>query len=113
MNMFLLPQVNVPILGVVENMSWFTPKELPDNKYFLFGEGGGKKLARMSNSMLLGQIPLVQGIREGGDSGKPIVQQEDDPVSKDAFLQVAKNTLQQVAIRNEMIAPTQIVKMKQ
>lgn len=113
MNMFLLPQVNVPILGVVENMSWFTPKELPDNKYFLFGQGGGKKLARMSNSMLLGQIPLVEGIREGGDSGKPIVQREDDPITKEAFQQVVKNTLQQVAVRNEMIAPTQIVKMKQ
>lgn len=112
MNMFLLPQVNVPILGIVENMAWFTPKELPNNKYFLFGEGGGKKLARMSNSMLLGQIPLVQGIREGGDTGKPIVQREDDPITKGAFQQVAKNTLQQVAIRNEMIAPTQIVKMK-
>lgn len=113
MNMFLLPQVNVPILGVVENMSWFTPKELPDNKYFLFGQGGGKKLARMSNTMLLGQIPLVEGIREGGDSGKPIVQREDDPITKEAFQKVVKNTLQQVAVRNEMISPTQIVKMKE
>lgn len=113
MNMFLLPQVNVPILGVVENMSWFTPKELPDNKYFLFGEGGGKKLARMSNSMLLGQIPLVQGIREGGDAGKPVALSEDDPISRDAFRTVARNTLRQVAVRNEMLAPTQIVKMKQ
>lgn len=113
MNMFLLPQVNVPILGVVENMSWFTPKELPDNKYYLFGQGGGKKLARMSNSMLLGQIPLVQGIREGGDDGNPVVLREDDPVSGEAFRQLARNTLRQVALRNEMIAPTQIVKMKQ
>jgi len=112
MNMFLLPQVNVPILGVVENMSWFTPKELPDNKYYLFGQGGGKKLAKMSNSMLLGQVPLVQGIREGGDSGQPAVLQEDDRVSSEAFRTVAQNTLRQVALRNEMLAPTQIVKMK-
>ena len=67
MNMFLLPSVNVPILGVIENMSWFTPKELPENKYYIFGEGGGKKMAKLSNSVLLGQVPLVQGIRESGD----------------------------------------------
>lgn len=113
MNMFLLPQVNVPILGVVENMSWFTPKELPDNKYFLFGQGGGKKLARMSNTMLLGQVPLVQGIREAGDEGKPIVLRGEDQISTEAFRKVADNTLRQVAIRNERMAPTRIVKMKQ
>ncbi|MCB0632386.1 MAG: Mrp/NBP35 family ATP-binding protein [Saprospiraceae bacterium] len=113
MNMFLLPQVNVPILGVVENMSWFTPKELPDNKYFLFGQGGGKKLAKMSNSMLLGQIPLVQGIREGGDAGRPVVLQSDNEISKTAFRTVAENTLRQVAVRNEMMGPTQIVQIKQ
>lgn len=111
MNMFLLPQVNVPILGVVENMSWFTPKELPDNRYYLFGEGGGQQLAKMSNSMLLGQIPLVQGIRESGDSGRPIVLQDDDPISIAAFNTVAQNTLRQVSVRNEMMAPTRIVKI--
>jgi len=110
MNMFMLPQINVPILGVVENMAWFTPAELPENKYFIFGQGGGKKLARESNSVLLGQIPLVQSIREGGDNGMPAVLQQDSIVSA-AFLEVAKNTLRQVAVRNEMIAPTQIVKM--
>lgn len=113
MNMFLLPQVNVPILGVVENMSWFTPKELPDHKYYLFGQGGGKRLAQMSNSMLLGQIPLVQGIREGGDEGRPITLRQDDPITTEAFRQLAQNTIRQVMIRNEMLAPTQIVKMKQ
>lgn len=110
MNMFLLPQINVPILGVVENMSWFTPEELPENKYFIFGQGGGKKLAKESNSVLLGQIPIVQSIREGGDSGIPAVLQNDTIVSE-AFINVAKNTLRQVAVRNEMMAPTQIVKM--
>lgn len=111
MNMFRLPSVNVPILGVVENMSWFTPKELPDHKYFLFGEGGGKKLAKMANSVLLGQVPLVQGIREAGDRGKPAVVQEE-PISKDAFLAVAKNTARQVVVRNETLGPTRIVHVK-
>ncbi len=110
MNMFRLPSVDVPILGVVENMSWFTPAELPENKYFLFGEGGGKKLAKVSDSMLLGQVPIVQGVREGGDQGQPIVLQEDNPAAK-AFRKVAENTLRQVAVRNEMLAPTQIVKV--
>lgn len=108
MNMFLLPQINVPILGVVENMSWFTPAELPQNKYFIFGQGGGKKLAHASQSVLLGQVPLVQSIREGGDSGIPAVQQNDTPVAG-AFIEVAKNTLRQIAVRNEMLAPTRVV----
>lgn len=110
MNMFLMPQINVPILGVVENMAWFTPEELPNNKYYIFGQGGGKKLALASHSVLLGQVPLVQGIREGGDSGKPAVLAENSIVAE-AFLTVAQNTLRQVAVRNEMIEPTRVVKM--
>ena len=112
MNMFLLPQINVPILGVVENMSWFTPKELPNNKYLLFGEGGGKKLAKLSRSVLLGQIPIVQSIREGGDAGKPAIL-GDETITKEAFTNVAKNVARQVALRNEMMEPTQVVKMMQ
>lgn len=108
MNMFLLPQVNIPILGVVENMAWFTPAELPNNKYYIFGEGGGKKLAKMANTVLLGQIPLVQSVREGGDQGKPAILQPDNPVGQ-AFLKVAENTLRQVAVRNEMMAPSKAV----
>lgn len=108
MNMFLLPQINVPILGVVENMAWFTPAELPQNKYFIFGQGGGKKLALESNSVLLGQIPLVQSIREGSDEGRPAVLQTGDLVAE-AFLHVAKNTLRQVGVRNEMLEPTKRV----
>ncbi|MFZ4635589.1 MAG: Mrp/NBP35 family ATP-binding protein [Saprospiraceae bacterium] len=110
MNMFLLPSINVPILGIVENMSWFTPAELPNNKYFIFGEGGGKTLARAANSVLLGQIPLVQSVREGGDSGMPAILQHDSPVAK-AFLHVAENTLRQVAVRNELMPPTQAVEI--
>lgn len=112
MNMFLLQNVNVPILGIVENMSWFTPKELPNNKYYLFGEGGGKKLVKMSGTMLLGQIPIVQGIREAGDAGKPAIVNTQEPIVKDAFMKVVKNTLRQVAVRNEMLPPTRIVGVK-
>ena len=111
MNMFLLPSVNVPILGVVENMSWFTPKELPNNKYYLFGEGGGEKMVKLSESSLLGKIPLIQGIREAGDSGKPAIEQQDENLQKH-FLEVAKNTIEQVEIRNKKSAATKIVEMK-
>ena len=111
MNMFLLPNVNVPILGVVENMAWFTPAELPNNKYHIFGKGGGKQLAKMSKSMLLGQVPIVQSIREGGDGGQPIVLKEES-MPAEAFMKIAKNTIRQVGIRNEMIAPTKQVEMK-
>lgn len=110
MNMFLMPNVNVPVLGVVENMSWFTPAELPDNKYYIFGQGGGKKLAQMAHSMLLGQIPLVQSIREAGDDGKPIILR-DEPISRKAFLDVAENVARQTASRNELMEPTRIVKV--
>ena len=97
MNMFMLDQINVPILGVVENMAWFTPEELPENKYYIFGQGGGKKLARESKSVLLGQIPLVQSIREGGDEGKPAILQSGGAVGA-AFEEVAKNTLRQIGV---------------
>ena len=110
-NMFLLPQVNVPILGIVENMSWFTPDDMPDRQYKIFGEGGGKKLAKQSNSLLLGQIPLVIGIREGGDAGKPAVV-GDEPITKAAFINVAQNVARQIALRNEMLEPTQKVNMQ-
>jgi ATP-binding protein involved in chromosome partitioning len=112
MNMFRLPNVNVPILGIVENMSWFTPKELPNNKYFIFGEGGGKILAKESNSVLLGQVPLVQGIREGGDNGLPAIL-GDDAQTKEAFMKIAENTLRQIAIRNESLEATKVVQMKE
>ena len=108
MNMFLLPNVNVPILGVVENMSWFTPKELPNNKYYIFGEGGGKFLAKKSKSMLLGQVPLVKGIREGGDEGKPAFV-DTESMSHKIFKKIANNTVRQVDIRNEMLPKTRKV----
>lgn len=111
-HMFMLDNVQVPILGVVENMSWFTPAELPDNKYYLFGQGGGKSLVRKTKSMLLGQIPIVQGIREGGDNGKPAFLNEDDPITRRAWEKVAMNVARQIAVRNEMLEPTTPVAMK-
>lgn len=112
MNMFLLPSVNVPILGIVENMAWFSPKELPGNKYYIFGEGGGKRLVKMSNSVLLGQAPLIMGIRESGDRGKPSILSEQEPEIREIFMEIAKNVARQVAVRNEYIDPTSIVGMQ-
>jgi ATP-binding protein involved in chromosome partitioning len=111
MNMFLLPSVGVPILGVVENMSWFTPEDMPHKKYFLFGEGGGRQLVMASESLLLGQVPLVQGIREGGDNGSPVVLQKESMTGK-AFLKIAENLVHQVALRNEMLEPTKVVNVQ-
>ena len=79
--MFRNEKVNVPILGLIENMAWFTPSELPENKYYIFGKDGGKKLAEELNIPLLGQIPLVQSIREGGDEGTPIALQAGHPAA--------------------------------
>lgn len=84
--MFRLQAVNVPVLGIIENMSWFTPEELPDNKYYIFGKEGAKKLAEEMEIPLLGQIPLVQSIREAGDAGRPAVLQKDTPQAK-AFME--------------------------
>jgi ATP-binding protein involved in chromosome partitioning len=98
-SMFQMPSINVPVLGIVENMAWFTPEELPENKYYIFGKDGGKDLALKLNVPLLGQIPLVQSIREAGDAGRPAGLQEKSAVA-DAFLELAKNVAQQVAIKN-------------
>lgn len=97
--MFQLPQINVPVLGIVENMAWFTPAELPENKYYIFGKDGAKDLAEQLNVPLLGQIPLVQSIRESGDAGRPAVLQETTPQAL-AFMEMAQNVAQQVAIIN-------------
>ena len=90
--MFQLPEINVPVLGIVENMSWFTPEELPDNKYYIFGKDGAKSLAEELNVTLLGQIPLVQSIRESGDVGRPAVLQENTPQAN-AFNALIDNLL--------------------
>ena len=96
--MFKQPAINVPILGVVENMAYFTPEELPENKYYIFGKDGGKKLAEKHDVPFLGQIPIVQSIRESGDSGLPVVL-KDGPVGE-AFMDLSETLARQVAIRN-------------
>jgi len=96
--MFRQPQINVPILGIVENMAYFTPEELPDNKYFIFGKDGGKSLSEKYDVPLLGQIPLVQSIRESGDSGLPAALKEGP--SSEAFKSLAESLARQIAIRN-------------
>jgi ATP-binding protein involved in chromosome partitioning len=110
--MFRQPQINVPVLGVVENMAWFTPEELPDHKYPIFGEGGGRRLAEKFDVPLLGQIPLVQGIREAGDDGRPAVMNYN-PIVTDAFMDTAEALAQQVAIRNASKDKTQQVELHQ
>jgi ATP-binding protein involved in chromosome partitioning len=110
-SMFSQANINVPILGIIENMAYFTPEELPDNKYFIFGEGGGQQLADKFNVPVLGQIPLVQKIREGGDSGRPIMMDESQLVSS-AFFSAAENLAQQIAIRNANLPKTEPVKMR-
>lgn len=109
-NMFTNEKVNVPILGLVENMAWFTPAELPENKYYIFGKEGAKKLAEEMHVPLLGQIPIVQSICEGGDSGTPVALDEDSVTGR-AFLSLAASVVRQVDRRNVEMAPTQIVEM--
>lgn len=80
-NMFQMESINVPVIGIIENMAWFTPAELPDNRYYIFGRDGAKNLAHGMNVPFLGHIPLVQGVREAGDIGKPAVFQDNTPTS--------------------------------
>ena len=107
--MFKQPQINVPVLGTIENMSYFTPEELPENKYYIFGEGGGKKLAEDNEVAFLGEIPLVQSIRESGDNGYPSVMKES--ATQAAFTEVAQAVARQVAIRNANKEKTKVVEM--
>ncbi len=109
--MFNMENINVPVLGVVENMAYFTPAELPDNKYYIFGKDGGKTLAKEFNVPLLGQIPLVQSIREGSDKGNPSVIKSDKITTK-IFEDLAQNVAQQVAIRNASSKPTEKVEIE-
>jgi ATP-binding protein involved in chromosome partitioning len=110
-NMFTQKEIKVPILGLVENMSWFTPEELPDSKYYLFGKEGGKRLAQDSDVELLGQIPIVEGICISGDAGTPIALKQESIVGK-AFHELAQNLARQIAIRNANLEPTKIVEIK-
>lgn len=105
--MFGQAQLKVPVIGLVENMSYFTPAELPGNKYYIFGKDGGKNLAEEFDIPFLGQIPIVQSIREGGDIGIPAMV-GDDAITQKAFMDFAANAVRGIAMRNANLAPTQI-----
>ena len=109
-NMFTGKGVDVPVLGLIENMAWFTPEELPEKKYYIFGKDGGVKLAERLGLPLLGQIPIVQGIREGGDSGDPVAFDENSIIGK-AFAEIASNVIREADNRNENLDPTKKVKV--
>jgi len=109
-SMFQQENIQVPVLGIVENMSYFTPKELPDNKYYIFGKEGAKNLAEDTQVPFLGEIPLVQSVREAGDVGRPAALQEESAVA-DAIHLITQNMVAQVVDRNKTLPPTQVVKI--
>ncbi|MCU4156391.1 Mrp/NBP35 family ATP-binding protein [Carboxylicivirga sp. A043] len=110
-SMFQSKNIQVPVLGLVENMAWFTPAELPENKYYIFGKDGGSKLANKMGIPLLGQIPLVQSIREGGDAGEPAAL-NDASMTGLAFADLAQKVVECVEKRNATMPETKIVEMK-
>ncbi|MFC4665924.1 P-loop NTPase [Falsiporphyromonas endometrii] len=109
--MFLEDKIDVPVLGLIENMSWFTPAELPNNRYYIFGKEGGKKLAEQLDIPLLGQIPLVQSICEAGDNGAPSAS-EENTLTGEFFKEVATKLVEKVEYRNKHLSPTKKVEMK-
>ncbi|MFT3844590.1 MAG: Mrp/NBP35 family ATP-binding protein [Lacibacter sp.] len=108
--MFGQAQIKVPIIGLVENMAYFTPAELPNNKYYIFGKEGGKKLADEFELNFLGQIPIVQSIREGGDNGKPVMA-SDEEITKKAFEEFTAAAVRSISMRNAQMPETKIVEM--
>jgi len=110
-DMFRMDKVQVPILGLVENMSWFTPEELPDNKYYIFGKGGGERICAERDIPFLGNVPIVQKIREGGDEGEPVAYAESS-VLKSTFDAIADKVVANLNERNELLPPTETVKVK-
>jgi ATP-binding protein involved in chromosome partitioning len=108
--MFKQPNINVPVLGIIENMSYFTPEELPNNKYYIFGKDGAKNLSEDLKTTFLGEVPLVQSIRESGDVGRPVSLQENSPLA-DAFEGITKKMLTQLIKRNEELPETEVVKI--
>lgn len=109
--MFKQPQINIPIVGVVENMAYFTPAELPENKYYLFGKGGAAKMAEQFELPFLGEVPLIQSIREGGDMGVPAVLDAGNPAGK-VFAELAGNVARNISLRNANLEPTKVVQVE-
>jgi ATP-binding protein involved in chromosome partitioning len=109
-DMFTNDKVNVPILGLIENMAWFTPAELPENKYYIFGKDGAKNMAEEMGVPFLGQVPIVQSIREGGDNGSPVALDEQS-ITGNAFAMLADNFIESVDKRNREQAPTKKVEV--
>ena len=108
--MFQQESINVPVLGIIENMAYFTPEELPDNKYYIFGNAGAKHLAEDLKVPFLGEIPLVQSVREAGDLGRPAAMQEATPI-EEAFHIITQNVAQEVVRRNSALPPTEAIKI--
>lgn len=108
--MFQQESINVPVLGIIENMAYFTPAELPDNKYYIFGKEGAKNLAHDLNVPFLGEVPLVQSIREAGDLGRPAAMQTGTPLAA-AFEKLTQNVVEEVVKRNDDLPPTEAIKI--
>lgn len=108
--MFLSDAINVPVLGIIENMAYFTPEELPNNKYYIFGKEGAKNLAEDLNVPFLGEVPIVQSIREAGDYGRPAALQTAS-VIESVFEELTRNVVQEVVDRNENLPPTEAIKI--
>ena len=108
--MFQQESIQVPVLGIIENMAYFTPEELPDNKYYIFGKDGAKHLAEDITTKFLGEVPLVQSIRESGDVGHPVALQENTPLEK-AFTDITKEMVSELLKRNANLPPTEVVRI--
>ena len=108
--MFQQESINVPVLGIIENMAYFTPEELPNNKYYIFGKEGAKNLAEDLNVSFLGEVPLVQSIREAGDVGRPAALQTASPIEA-SFEEITRNVVQELVSRNKSLPPTEAIKI--
>ncbi|AQX09456.1 Mrp/NBP35 family ATP-binding protein [Elizabethkingia occulta] len=108
--MFQMDSINIPVLGLIENMAYFTPEELPENKYYIFGKEGAKNLAEDLGIPVLGEIPLIQSIREAGDVGRPVALQENTGIA-DIYTKTAQNMIESLVERNENLPPTEAVKI--
>ncbi len=108
--MFDNPSIKVPVLGIIENMAYFQPAECPENKYYLFGRDGGKNLARSFNLAFLGEVPIVQSIREAGDAGRPSALQENTRLAE-IWDEITRNVVEKTVERNKKLPPTEKIKI--